>query len=201
MKKYIVTPVLGLMALACYLSLAFTSWLFYSQSFSPFENWLSDLGHMERNASGSIFYRLASIATGILLIFFYISLVKLIEDNRKKIKIYTWIVKIFGVFGGFSFMMSGVFPINYLASHSLWSKLLYIFLGTSIAFSGVIWVYKKNTRFLAAFAFLAAALNISSGIFNKIFFLEWIVVLLIMIFVFIICLRSLIFHNIQKESI
>ena len=95
-------------------------------------------------------------------------------------------------------MMSGVFPINDLANHSLWSKLLYIFFGTSIAFSGIVWVYKKNTRPIAAFAFLAAALNISSGIFNKIFFLEWVVVLFIIIYIIIVCFKSLVFYNFQR---
>lgn len=199
MKNNIVSPILGLMAVTGYLCLAFVSWLLYPLNFNPFQNWLSDLGHMGWNISGSIFYRLASIITGTLLILFYFFIVKLIEDNRKKIKAFTWLVKIFGMLGGFSFMMSGVFPISDLANHSFWSKLLYIFFGTSIAFSGIVWIYKKNTRLIAAFAFLAAALNISSGIFNKIFFLEWIVVLFIIIYIIIVCVRSLVFYNLQKK--
>jgi len=199
MKNNIVSTILGLMAVIDYLCLAFISWLLYPLNFNPFQNWLSDLGHMSWNISGSIFYRLASIITGTLLIFFYFFIVKLIEDNRKKIKAFTWLVKIFGMLGGFSFMMSGVFPINDLANHSFWSKLLYIFLGTSIAFSGVVWIYKKNTRLIAAFAFLAAVLNISSGIFNKIFYLEWIVVLFILMYIIIVCARSLVFYNLQKK--
>lgn len=194
MKNNIISPILGFTAIISYICFAFISWLFYPFDFSPFQNWLSDLGHAGWNISGSIFYRLASIITGILLIFFYFFIIKLIEDNRKKIKVYTWIVKIFGILGGFSFMMSGIFPINDLANHSLWSKLLYIFFGTSIAFSGIVWIYKKNTRPITVFAFLAAALNISSGIFNKIFFLEWIVVLFIIVYVIIVCIRSLVFY-------
>ncbi len=198
MKNNIISPIFGFMALTGYLCFAFVSWLLYPLDFNPFQNWLSDLGHIGWNISGSIFYRLASIVTGALLILFYFFIVKLIEDNRKKIQAYTWVVKIFGILGGFSFIMSGLFPINDLANHSLWSKLLYIFFGTSIAFSGIVWVYKKNTRPIAVFAFLAAALNISSGIFNKIFFLEWIVVLFIIIYIIIVCVRSLVFYNFQK---
>lgn len=200
MKNNIVSPIFGFVAVSGYLCLAFISWLLYPLDFTPFQNWLSDLGHMGWNIPGSIFYRLASIITGTLLIFFYFFTVKLIEDNRKKIKAFTWLVKIFGMLGGFSFMMSGVFPINDLANHSLWSKFLYIFFGTSIAFSGVVWIYKKTTRLLAAFAFLAAALNISSGIFNKIFFLEWMVVLFIIIYIIIVCIRSLVFNNFEKNT-
>jgi hypothetical protein len=198
MKNNIISPIFGFTALASYFILAITSWLLYPLDFNPFQNWLSDLGHMSWNIQGSIFYRLASIITGILLIFFYFFIVKLIEDNRKKIKAYTWIVKIFGMMGGISYIMSGIFPINDLSNHSLWSKLLYIFFGTSIAFSGIIWIYQRNTRLLAVFAFLASVLNISSGIFNKIFFLEWIVVLFIIIYIIIVCARSLIFYNLQK---
>ena len=200
MKNNIISPIFGLAAITGYLCLALISWLLYPLDFSPFQNWLSDLGHMSWNIPGAIFYRLASIITGTLLIFFYFFIVKLIEDNRKKIKIYTWIVRIFGMLGGLSFMMSGVFPINDLANHSLWSKLLYILFGTSIAFSGIVWVYKKNTRLIAAFAFLAAALNISSGIFNKIFLLEWIVVLFIIIYIIIVCIRNLVFYNFEKNT-
>ena len=198
MKNNIISPIFGFTAVTSYLFLALISWILYPLKFIPFQNWLSDLGHMGWNISGSIFYRLASIVTGTLLIFFYFFIVNLIEDNRKKIKAYTWVVRIFGMLGGFSFIMSGVFPISDLANHSLWSKLLYIFFGTSIAFSGIVWVYKKNTRPVAAFAFLAAAINISSGIFNKIFFLEWIVVLFIIIYIIIVCIRSLAFYNFQK---
>ena len=198
MKNNIVSPIFGFMAVTSYMCFAFISWLLYPLEFNPFQNWLSDLGHIGWNISGSIFYRLASIITGTLITFFYFFIVKLIEDNRKKIKVYVWLVKIFGMLGGFSFIMSGVFPINDLPNHSLWSILLYIFFGTSIAFSGIVWVYKKNTRPVAAFAFLAAALNISSGIFNKTFFLEWIVVLFIIIYIIIVCVRSLVFYNFQK---
>jgi hypothetical protein len=198
MKNNIISPIFGFVAITSYLSLALISWILYPLKFSPFQNWLSDLGHTDWNIPGSIFYRFASIITGTLLIFFYFFIVKLIEDNRKKIKAYSWVVRIFGMLGGLSFIMSGVFPINELANHSFWSKLLYIFFGTSIAFSGVIWVYKKNTRLIATFAFLAAAINISSGIFNKIFFLEWIVVLFIIIYIIIVCIRTLAFYNFQK---
>ncbi|MDD5622826.1 MAG: hypothetical protein PHQ09_06685 [Actinomycetota bacterium] len=193
MKKHIISSAFGFTAIVTYLFFTLISWFFYPLEFNPFHNWLSDLGHVSWNISGSIYYRLASSITGFLIIFFYFFIVELIKDNRRKIKIYTWMVKIFGMLGGFSFLMSGIFPINDISNHSLWSKLLYILLGTSITFSGIIWIYKKSTHLLAIFSFLAAVINISSGIFNKVFFLEWIVVFFIIVYITIVCIRNLIF--------
>jgi hypothetical protein len=194
-RKFLISAIFGYLVIINYICLSIKSWILFPLTFSPVNNWLSDLGSLLLNPLASIYYRLASIISGFLLILFYLFITGLINDNRKKIRIYTVIVKIFGIMGGFFFLMTGIFPINDHSMHSLFSILLYISLGTSVAFSGVIWLYKKETRPLTVFAFFATAINISSGSFGKIFFLEWATVFFLIVYVIIVCTRSLIILN------
>lgn len=199
-KIFLISSISGFSAIFIYICLAIVSWHFYPGFFNPAQNWLSDLGHIGINSYGSIYYRLAAIIPGILIILFYLFIYRLIEDNRKKIRIYTWIVKILGMFAGFSFIISGIFPINNLPVHSLWSKMMFISWGTSIIFTGIVWLYKKTTRRLSIITFIIAAVDISSSIFTNIRWLEWILVALILIYIFIVSTRNLISYKLFHKK-
>lgn len=200
-KYCLVSSICGFSSIFIYLLLAIISWYLYPNTFSPVQNWLSDLAHQGLNPAGSIYYRLAGIIPGILIILFYLFIYKLIEDNRKKFKVYTWLVKTFGMLAGFSFFMTGIFPINDLAIHSLWSKIMFISFGTSIIFTGIIWLYKKGTKILSVVAFITAIVDISSGILNKIYLLEWIVVSLIIIYITIVSVRNIMLFSKNSKQI
>ncbi len=184
-----VSAISGFIGIAIYLILTIISWSFYPYTFNPLHNWLSDLGNTTINP-GSLYYRLASISCGVCLIGFYLFLGLLTKDDRKKFHVYTWIVRVFGILGAISFIMSGVFPINDLSNHSFWSKMLYILFGTSIAFSGIIWIYDKKMRLLSISVFLICIVDIFSGIFTQIYILEWIVVSLIILYILFLCIRN-----------
>jgi hypothetical protein len=190
-KYYLVSSICGFSSIFIYLLLAIISWYIYPNTFNPIQNWLSDLAHQGLNPAGSIYYRLAGILPGILIILFYLFIYKIIEDNRKKFEVYTWFVRIFGIIAGFSFFMTGIFPINDLAIHSLWSKIMFISFGTSIIFTGIIWLYKKATKILSVVAFITAIVDISSSFLNKVYLLEWILVSLIIIYITIVSVRNI----------
>lgn len=190
-KYYLISSICGFSSLFIYLFLSVISWYLYPNIFNPSQNWLSDLAHQGLNPTGSFYYRLAGIIAGVLIILFFLFIDKFIEDNRKKIAVYTWIVKILGIIAGFSFLMTGIYPINVLAIHSVWSKVMYIFFGTGIIFTGIIWLYGKKTKILSAIAFITASIDISSAFLGKIYLLEWILVGFIIIYVIIVSTRSL----------
>ena len=194
-KYYLISPVCGFSSLLIYLLLTAISWYLYPNIFSPLQDWLSDLAHQGLNPAGSVYYRLAGIIAGILIMFFFLFINKFIKDSRKKITVYTRVVKILGIIAGFSFLMTGVFPINILAIHSVWSKIMYIFFGTAIVFTGIIWLYGKRTKILSVIAFITAVIDISSAFLSQIYLLEWILVGFIIIYVIIVSIRSLMLKN------
>jgi hypothetical membrane protein len=68
--KLSINPISGISGLVLYLALSAVSFSFYPSFFSPIGNWLSDLGNNLLNPEGAIFYRLAGILSGAVLLVF-----------------------------------------------------------------------------------------------------------------------------------
>ncbi|MFX1451809.1 MAG: hypothetical protein ACFFCM_13250, partial [Promethearchaeota archaeon] len=109
----------------------------YPVRFSPFSNWLSDLGNMyynfmdisylyfEYNPQGGIFYNLGCIFTGIALFPFFAGFYKWYTDEKWR-KYSIVIVQIVGFISAFALMMIGVFSEDMMPEHSMWSRIFFI---------------------------------------------------------------------------
>jgi hypothetical membrane protein len=164
----------------------------YPGEYSPISNWLSDLGNPQVNPSGSIFYNIGCIITGLVLIIFYIGLCRW-NTGDKKMKILLIIAQVAGVLSSFSLILSAIFPLGETALiHSFWAKMIFVFLGFFLTFSATsLLKHSSFTRWFAYYAFLTALVNFIYGAFlHSIFVLEWISLGMFMIYVFMLAYSS-----------
>jgi hypothetical membrane protein len=184
MKRYQFSFISGILASAGYLVFTFLAYIRYPLPYSPMSNWLSDLGDPVLNPHGAIFYNIGIISTALLLMLFFLGLSAWkIEDNRVQILMLR-LTQAFGIFGSFCMMMSAIYPINLYKIHSFWSTSLYILLSTSFIFSAaMLRYYQRVPRWLLVLAVSPALMVILTSIFQTVYVLEWITVLLFLSYV------------------
>jgi hypothetical membrane protein len=163
----------------------------YPLPYSPKSNWLSDLGNPILNPQGALFYNIGIISTALFLIVFFLGLyVWKIEDNKVQI-IMLRLTQAFGILGAFCMMMSGVFPINLFTIHAFWSTTLYILLSTGFVFSAAALRYHLAVpRWLLILGVSSAVLVILTSFFPTIYVLEWITVLLFLLYVILVGIET-----------
>ncbi len=185
MKKYkSISFICGILAVIVYLVFALLAFSRYPMPYSPMMNWLSDLGSVELNPDGAIFYNIGIISTALLLTLFFIGLsVWKIKNNKVQI-IMLRLTQAFGILGSFCMMMSAIYPINLYAIHAFWSASLYVLLSTAFIFSAVALRYHQRVpRWLLVLGVSTAMMVILTSILPIIYVLEWITLLLFLSYV------------------
>ena len=71
MKFKSILSIAGITAILLYMVFSLIAFLYFPTAYSPFANWLSDLGNPTKNPSGAIFYKLSGILTSIALVPFF----------------------------------------------------------------------------------------------------------------------------------
>jgi hypothetical membrane protein len=99
----------GILAVAAYIALGFTAYLFYPLSYSPQSNALSQLGSPPLNPSGAIFYNLGGILLGLMLIPFYLGMSRWNTGDRSQ-KMLTAGAQTAGIASSLALISSCVFP-------------------------------------------------------------------------------------------
>jgi hypothetical membrane protein len=167
-----------------YLLFTLLAYIKYPLQFSPLTNWLSDLGNVELNPDGAIFYNFGIILTASMLVIFFLGLFPWkIEQNRVQ-RIMLRLAQVFGVTGAFCMIMSAVFPINNLTIHSFWSTSLFILLSTGFIFSVAAFRYHKTVPlWLLILGISVAPLVILTKFLPQIYILEWIIVFIFLVYV------------------
>jgi hypothetical protein len=183
-SKLSINSISGISSLVLYLVLSAVAVSFYPSSFDPMGNWLSDLGNSLLNPGGAIFYRLAGILSGAVLLIFFSTLGYWTKGQGKDIRILFFLVRVFGLIASLSFIMTGVFSEEMMPMHSWFSIANYITFGTAIALTGFAVLFSTVLpRWFSAFCFLAWAFDIVSGIFGQTMWLEWVVVAFLIMYV------------------
>jgi hypothetical membrane protein len=182
----------GITAIIVYLIFTLIAFLIYPGEYSPVSNWLSDLGNPQVNPSGSIFYNIGCIITGLVLIVFYIEL-SCWNTGDKKMRILLVIAQVTGVLSSISLILSAIFPLGETALiHAFWSKMIFVFLGFFLTFSATsLLKHSSFIRWFAYYAFLTALVNFVYGAFlYSVFVLEWISLEMFMIYAFMLAYNS-----------
>jgi hypothetical protein len=144
----------GSFLIVAYLVFAVVSYLFYPSFYSPYNNWLSDLGNNSRNPSGAIFYDIGVLLAGVLIAVFSIGYfawrkgLKLIGRISLTIGIGS------GVAAGISLAMTGLFTLP-LPIRRFLGMLFQINMGDLIVFSTAALV--RHRKFMRPIAYLATA--------------------------------------------
>ncbi len=178
---------IAFLAVISYLIFALAAFSRYPLSYSPAQNWLSDLGDAIRNPQGAAFYNLGILFTGLLLLLFFFSVSSWKIENRKIQNRMVEITQVLGTLGSIAMMLSAVFPINRMPQHQVFSMALYILLGSAFAFSVAALRYQPLCpRWALAVAALTAVMDIFSGIFHEVTFMEWATVTLFLAYLLIL---------------
>jgi hypothetical protein len=90
----------------------------------------------------------------------------------------------FGLLGALAILMSGFYPMNFLALHSFFSPCLYILLGTAFAFSvAALRYHPACPRWLLIVGVSTALVALLYGIFHTVTALEWVATALFLCYV------------------
>jgi len=181
-KEYPLNIVLGLFVVFCYVTCTILAFTRYPLSYSPFNNWLSDLGNPAVNPTGAGFYNTGIVLAGLALILFFIRLTKWRMASNRLQRIMTLLTTGFGCVGSLAMVMTAIYPINQPSQHSFWSMILYISFGTAFAFSvAAMRYYVSCPRWLLILGVIVAIVDMVSQIFfTDVHISEWIVVPLLL---------------------
>ncbi len=108
----------GLLAFIVFTIFTFISLVLYPQPFSVLFDWLSNLGNVNLNPVGAVFFNWGCIITGIILIPFVINFYRW---NQGKIseRILLILTILLGIFASISLIGVGVFPETHIHLHVL----------------------------------------------------------------------------------
>ena len=170
--KWPISCIAGVMVIIFYCAFTFTSWALYPTSYSPVENWLSDLGNSSRNPNGAIFFNVGCVLSGISLFPFFAGLYKWYTDEKWR-KISLIITQTLGSLAAFSLMMIGVFSEDCGEMHRLWSAVFFVLILIILILSGVsLFTHPDYIRRIAYYGFAVAIINFIFVSYN-IPLLEW----------------------------
>ena len=130
----------------------------YSTPFSPFDNWLSDLGNPVLNPAGSVFFNAGCILTALAMIVLMAGLGKWDVTGRKKTVLAAG--QACGVLSALALMMIGIFtegtPLHGTMSITFFSLLFLFLVLTNIA----IFNDPRYFRWIGYYALLAIAIDL-----------------------------------------
>ena len=182
--RFSLTTISGLLTIVIYLSFTLVAYAYYPTSFTPKDNWLSDLGNRILNPQGAAFYRTAAVLTGLMLALFFIALGASFRRQGGKRGVFMTVAEVFGLIAAMALIMTGVFPEDTGTPHSASSVVLYISFGTAVWFVG--WAFLSvpgRSRRLSYFAFAVVAATWAFAVLPHTYWLEWVAVFLQLVFV------------------
>ena len=187
-----VSFIAGLLVTLFYLSFALLAFWHFPGIYSPLSNWLSDLGSPKLNPQGAIFYNLGIIATGLLLLPFFLGLYRWRMEGSRIQNAMLVLTCALGLLGGLAMILSAVFPIDHIEQHRFWSISLYILLGTAFVFSATALRYDRRfPRWALGLGIVTGLVDILSGIFHEVYLLEWITVAMLLVYVLILGIMTI----------
>ena len=159
-RNYSVSSITGLMAVIVFTVFTFTSLALYPTSYNPLYDWVSNLGNINLNPSGAIFFNLGCILSGIIMIPFFTGL-NIWKPIKKLSKILLIFGMVLGIYASLSLVMVGVFPETHLQQHliaaaGVFSSLFIIIIFLSLA----LFNHPKFIRLIAYYGIIPVVIDI-----------------------------------------
>jgi hypothetical protein len=104
----------GFLEVIFYIGLKIISYLLYPSSFSPLNNWASDLGNSSFNPRGAIYYNLGVTIGGVFMLVFFIGFKNWETKNKKLLHSFQF----FGILASITDIMISVHSEDYPVWHS-----------------------------------------------------------------------------------
>ncbi len=165
----------GFLATGIYLICTTFAFFNYPEQYSPFANWLSDLGNPIINPTGAFFYNMGCVIAGLCIIFFSLGF-EIWAGGDKRRRIILTIAQVTGIISSLCLIVSAFFPLGaQTLIHSISGKAHIFFAGFFLTFSATfILRHISMSKWLAYFGFLAALINFIYGAFlHEVFIAEW----------------------------
>jgi hypothetical membrane protein len=176
LEKYPITVIAGFLVIVIYCTFTFISWALFPTQFSPFDNYLSDLGNSSFNPNGAIFFNLGNILTGCALFPFFLGLYKWYR-NELWHKILGICVQLIGFFSAFVDIMLGIFSEDFMAPHMFWTEIFFGAILFVLLFGSVFLLFHKDfIRPIAIYGFIVAIIDLIFVFFIFAPIIEWFVV-------------------------
>jgi hypothetical membrane protein len=185
--------VTGFLATAVYLAGTALAWSHYPLAFSPFTNWLSDLGNPGANPGGAFAYNLGVVLTGLCLILFCLGLETWNNADRRRM-ILVRLMQGMGILAFLALIVSGLFPLGtHTLVHQVSGKAHIFFVGFFLACSvSILFRLAHAPKGLAFLAILAALINFIYGVFlYSVFMAEWVAIGAFIIYILVISVYSI----------
>lgn len=182
-----IQPSIVYLALASYVFCSLAAYSRFPGTFSPIQNWLSDLGDIYQNPTGAIFYNMGILVTGTLVLSFFLSISRWRMRNRRIQNSLVLTTQVFGILGSIALILSAAFPINLPQEHRIASIALYTLLGTAFAFSVTALRYQPGCpKAVLVIGVITAIIDIFSGILHEVTVLEWLTVALFLTYLMLL---------------
>ena len=175
-KKYPITVIAGFSVIVIYCTFTFISWILFPTQFSPFDNWLSDLGNSGYNPNGAVIYNLGCILTGCALFPFFGGMYKWYTDDLWH-KILGIGVQMIGFFSAIAEIMIGVFSEDSMRLHMFWTEALFGAFLLILLFGTIFLLFHKDfIKPIAIYGFIVFISDLIFVLFSFTPIIEWFVV-------------------------
>ena len=155
-----------------YLGLAAIAYFHFPGPYNPIDNWLSDLGNRVLNPTGAIYYRAASIAGGVLMGAFFVSLGAW-RSGKTVVQAALVAMQLLGMLAGAAFVMTGIYPDDLWRLHDSWAETLFGSFAMSLVVSLIAFpVRRRRYRALMPLAILCWCSVVAGSIYHHPI-LEW----------------------------
>ena len=177
------TTIAGIATIVAAVSLGAVAYCFYPWAFSPARNWLSDLGNTVLSPHGAIFFRADMWVVGLTLIAFFLGLRAWTRGRGLLVRLLVAMAQTSGLVAAVALFMTGIFPENRLAEHSLWATVLFLALAVAVWFMAwAILAHPHLSSSVSGFAFAVCAVDVIAVAARR-HWLEWVAVALLLILV------------------
>ena len=159
-SRYYWPDLLGILAFISFSVLTFTSLALYPGPYSIAFNWLSNLGNIDLNPQGAVYFNLACIITGVILIHFIIQFYRW-DNGRMLERILLVLAILLGLFAAVSLIFVGVFPETHIHLHVMAATGVFEALFLSIILmTGAIFNHTKFMMGVALIGVLAVIMDL-----------------------------------------
>jgi hypothetical membrane protein len=178
LRKIPISSIVALIASIYFCTSLALSIASFSPGFSPLDNWMSDLGNPELNPSGSAYFNLACMITGLFLIIFYLGLRHWRNTAGGKTKMLT-AAQASGIFSGIALAGVGYFPETFSPHHFIVSVMFFLSSTVAILLATVALRGRPGFgRAVAGAGYLTAVIGVifsaQMAMFKSITIIEWI---------------------------
>ncbi len=178
--KITLTSYGDILALVIFYALTLASKIVYNGPYSPFNNWLSDLGNSSKNPLGHIYFDIGCLFLGFAIIIQTVDLVKWKTINRNQDNLFL-ILQYCGFLMAIAVIMTGIFSEDYGRIHYIVAAIFFLLLLIFMTITNI--VLKAHTKYIKWIWYFAIASIFTNFVFILTFIigldlhiLEWLTV-------------------------